>query len=169
MAVTIAIIAEHIEHDIVDAAVQRLIDDADALIVERFGSDSTRTEYFELKVPKSRLWLSSPATSLTTVKEGTLINDLTTLVEGTDHQLTENGWVVERLGGWFLPRVEVVFAPISDSTKRDRVTIDLVRLAIQYSALNSLKDGDHSESGLDYDGEREKLIMGLNQSKRMLA
>ena len=169
MAITTAILATHIEHDLVDAADQRLIDDADAEIVERFGSDTARTEYWNISPPRRRLFLTSRATTLTTVKEGLTVDELTTLVENTDHKLTDNGWVVERLETDFQPKVEIIYAPVSDSTRRDRVTIDLVRLAIQNSGLSSVKDGDHSEGALDYKKEREDILSVLAGASRVLA
>ena len=169
MAITTAILATHVEHDLVDAAAQRLIDDAAAEIEERFGSDTALTEYFNLITQRGRIFLKRRALTLTTVKEGAAIDNLTTLVEDTDHQLTDNGWVVERLGTDFQPKVEIIYAPVSDSDRRDRVTIDLVRLAIQNSGLSSVKDGDHSEGALDYKKERDDILFVLAGASRTIA
>lgn len=169
MAVTPAIVNLHVETDLADAELQRLIDDAESEIDLRFGSDASITDFHLLSPKRKRIYLERRANTLTSVEEGEEIDELETLVENTDHILTGNGWVVERLGADFQSRVKIVYAPITDSGRRDRVVIDLVRLAIQYSALSQSRDGDHAETQRTYQKEREGILVVLNRAKRFVA
>lgn len=172
MSVTAATAKLHIETDLADAQVTRLINDAELEVTARFGSDTDRTEDFTIEAPRRRIWLGMRASAISGganyVKEGAELDDLTAIA-AADVQLTDDGWVVEKDTGDFLRRVKVRYTPVSDTYRRDRVVIDLVRLAIQHSGLSSLRDGDHSEEALDYQAEREKILSTLNHAKRAFA
>lgn len=172
MSVTAATAKLHIETDLADAQVTRLINDAELEVTARFGSDADRTEDFTIDAPRRRVWLSMRASAITggsnSVKDGADLDNLVAIATA-DVKLTDDGWVVEKETGDFLRRVQVRYTPVSDTYRRDRVVIDLVRLAIQNSGLSSLRDGDHGEGALDYQAEREKILSTLNHAKRAFA
>lgn len=169
MPVTAAIVATHVEHDLTTDAIERLIEDAERDVELRAGSNAARTEQHILPAKRRRIFLKVKAASLISVQEGEEIDELTALVEDTDHKLVDDGWVVERLGADFQSRVEIRYAPEQDTARRDRVIIDLVRLAVQYSGLAASRDGDHSETQRDYQMEREHVLRALDANARMLA
>ncbi|MEK7765270.1 MAG: hypothetical protein AAB368_03435 [bacterium] len=169
--VTVAQVQAAVQTDLDSASIQRLLDDAEAEIAARFGSASSRTEDFHIPAPRRRIWLSQEAASVTSVKEGATRNNLTALTVTTDYLLTEGSRVIERVGTGFQAEVEVVFVPLpAQQTMRNRVAIDLVRLALRQTGVASQRDGDHSESALDdYQGERERILSGLLGGRRALA
>lgn len=187
MTVSVANLKEHVETDLASTAIQRLLDAEDEEITRRFGDDATVTEEHILEVPEGfesgvvtaqrigrrRIWTQQQINSVTTVKEGPtlLAADLTTLVEDADDgfRIIHNGYAIERIGTDFDKRVEIIYVPKTDTKRRDRVTIDLVRLAIQYSALGSEKVGDWSGSHVDYQKERESILRTLNAGRRSYA
>ena len=164
MSVTPDIFNAHFETDLSDAAIQRLIDDANEEITRRYGDNTSVTEQHILETPngfgglnalhvgRRHIFTKQRISSVTSVKEGVTFAsaDLTTLVADTDYRVIKNGWILERIGTDFLQRVEIVYVPVTDVSRRDRVTIDLVKLAIQYQGLKSEKVGDYSASHPDY-------------------
>jgi hypothetical protein len=187
MSVTTTILKEHIETDLSTAAIQRLIDDADSEITRRYGSDTAITEHHLLqsegygeniglgaKSPRKHIFTSQKITSVTSVKEGPTLAtaDLTTLTLNAatnGYRLILNNYAIERIGTDFDRCVEIIYAPVTDVKRRDRVTIDLVRLAIQYNALKSEGVGDWNGSYVDYQKERESILSTLNAGRRSFA
>lgn len=183
MTVTTDIFRLHFETDLADESIQRLIDDANEEITRRYGDNSSITEQHILETPsgyngnqaspvtRQRIFLKQKVDSVTSVKEGVtfLSADLTTLTVDVDYQLVYNGWAIERIGTDFLQRVEIVYTPQTDVSRRDRLTIDLVKLAIQYQGLSSERVGDYSANHLSYQNERESLLRSLNNGRRSYA
>ncbi|MGH7850294.1 MAG: hypothetical protein ACREOP_08355 [Thermodesulfobacteriota bacterium] len=183
MSITPEILKQHFETDLVDEAIQRLIDSEDAEITRRFGSNASVTEQHLLaapmgyngqeaqKVSQRRIWTKQPIGSVTSVKEGPTLAaaDLTTLVVDTDYRVINNGRAIERIDVDFDRRVEIVYVPVSDVKRRDRVTIDLVKLSIQYQGLSSEKVGDYANTSVEYQKEREAILRSLNSGIRSYA
>lgn len=176
MTVTPAILKTHAETDLVDAALQRLIDAANSDITLRAGLATTITEEFDLyvdglSVARRRIWTRQTIGTLTSVKHGLTIKsaDLTLLVENTDFTQVFNGKAIEKLGNDFQPRVVIVYTPVTDEDRRDRVVIDLCKLSIQYNGLNAEKIGDWSGSQSNYDVERERILASLLIGRRAFA
>jgi hypothetical protein len=63
----------------------------------------------------------------------------------------------------------ITYTPEGDSDRRKRVGIDLVRLALQYNALESEDPGGYSSTSVDYQKERQRLLSTLSTRQRMLA
>lgn len=183
MSVTPTDFKEHFETDLSDAALARLISDAEAEVTLRYGSDTSVTEQYSLAVPmgvgladgqvigRRRIWTQRKISSVTSVKEGPSLaaGDLTALVADTDYRVIYDGHVIERIDTDFQRWVEIIYAPVSDSYRRDRVVIDLVKLAIQYDALSMERVGDWQGSHLDYQKERESILKTLNIGRRSYA
>lgn len=183
MTVTPTIFKEHFETDLVDTALQRLIDAEDSEITRRFGSDTSVTEQYLLatpmglngqeaqKVSQRRIWTKQQIGTVTSVKEGPTLAaaDLTTLVANTDYRVINNGRAIERIDTDFDRRVEIIYAPVTDVKRRDRVTIDLVKLAIQFQGLDREKVGDWEGEHKDYQKERESILRSLKSGIRSYA
>jgi len=161
---------EHIESDLIDSAMQRLIDDADALIVERFGPHTGQTTdtIFRDMQTDDLLFLKRPLTG-SPVSVTEWINDFSSIVlDPTDYRILYGGRALQRLingvtgrSTWGA-RVVVVFNPLDELAKRTRVEIDLVRLAAQYNGLSREQVGDYMSISKDeYQGERDKILDGL--------
>ena len=96
--------------------------------------------------------------------------DLTTLVSGTDYLLIDNGRAIERLDTNFAARVKVTYVPITDTIRRDRVVIDLCKLAIQNEGgVSAERSGDYSRSMVSYQEERERILSTLSAGRRAYA
>lgn len=158
MAVTPAILREHIETDLADVALQRLIDDAVAALEARYGAGGALTQTYQVRGRTYTLWLWSPASAVDQVRQGYRSAELT-LLEPTKYLLLTNGYKLERTdGASWQPWVEVTSTLTDDTARRDRVTIDLVHLALQYSGLSHESSGDYTADVLAYQAERERLL-----------
>jgi hypothetical protein len=153
----------HIETDLLDPAIQRLLDDADAEIIRRFGAHvGNVSETIDGRA--QLLAVSRPVQAVVSVTERIGVTD--TLLDATDWQLWY-GKVLERRTdgthggtGWG-DRITIVYTPVADTSQRARVELDLVKLAIQYSALRTQSSGDYAETAPDYEDERETILSVL--------
>lgn len=170
MTVTADIIHEHIETDLGDDAIDRLIDDAVAAIDERVGTTAEQT--VTLRGGDRYIFLPQPITDAADISEIVERHGASEFTLDTDDWRWIGGRQVERLGsndsptwwGWvsgFACDIVVTYTPRADGDRRDRVTIDLVRLALQHNALGSERAGDYSSSSVEYQRERERIISEL--------
>ena len=168
--VTVAVLREHVETDLSDDALQRLLDDAEAAVDKKAGELTTETDTYEGEILATALFLSRKASSITTVTEE--LKDIDggyeeTILSENDFKLRYGGRQMERLPDGDHPRrtwgdvVTVVYTPLDETAERTRVIIDLTRLAVQYNALKSEGVGDYKSASVDYEAEREKILSRL--------
>jgi len=163
---TIAEVRNHVETDLVDIALQQLIDDAELEIDVRIGEVDEQIDEIENEEPfPSLIFPSRKVSSVTSIIEE-IGDDITTL-EDDDFRLRQGGAAIERLSTGTNPRstwgeiITVEYEPIDDTARRKRVIIDLVKLAVNYNALDSERIGDYSATSKKYEDERAALINRL--------
>lgn len=139
----------HVTTELGDTALGLLLDAAYEAIDAHAGtggSEDYPASITELITPGpgDRLMLSRPASSVTSVREGT------TDLESDDYELI-GGQMLVRLDDGTNPqsrwrgRVEVVYPALPDENERDRVAIALVKLELDFSpGVVSERLGDHS-------------------------
>ena len=165
---TVAQIREHIETDLLDTAVQRLIDDADAAVIARHGPHTavTRTVHSDPYLGSPTvIYLDRPIASVTSVTEYDSLGNPTVLVPA-NYELLYGGRALRRFTtpyAWGY-KVTVVYTPSDDTAQRKRVIADLVKLAIQYDATESTSIGDFSQTGVKYQTERELILDALGMA-----
>ena len=174
-AMTVEELRDHVETDLTDEALQALLDDAVDEIIGRFGDDGNVTRVMYGAGPY--LTLRRPAATVTSIVEANRQRTpLLTLVPG-DYALMHGGRTIERLsgasgyvgyvGGW-APVVTVVYTPVSEQTLRNRVAIDLVKLAVRYAGVSSEHIGDYNVTyEPNYLRERERILQGMAFSRGM--
>jgi hypothetical protein len=165
--VAAAIRARGVESDLSDAALVDVANAARGEIAARIGSTHEGLVRYPLG-GSSIVSVSPPISSVDTVTENGI-----TLTEGTDYRI--------RGGGTFLERIELGYSRLWGSNivitydgsapgdRYDRVVIDLVKLALEYTGLDSRRDGDYSEEGAgtrggglnSYQMQREQIISEL--------
>lgn len=168
---TVAEIREHIETDLTTDALTRLLDDADAEIIDRLGALATETEVFEAE-GLLRLVLRRKAQSITSAKETILETDYT--LASNDYSLLSDGYTLERRQGTNEPHIRwrgiatIVYVPKDETARRKRLLVDLVKLIVQYDARASKSLGDYSVQNRDYAKEREALFLAFYNTNRRL-
>lgn len=172
MPLTFAEVREHVDTDLSDAALQRLIDAAYTAIEEAAGPEGERTEIHRGLGRFVHLHQTAGTVSIVTELRGTTTE---TLVAGTDFRVRFSGRALERLtdGQPFWRRwgreVTVTYTPKASATAtRDRVAVDLVKLSLRHSGLRSERIGQYSYTTAGGDGgyqaERERILAGLVKS-----
>lgn len=173
--VTIETIRDHVETGINDQALQVLLDDAVGQVEGRFGTDAAIT--LRLIGGGQYLRLQRPALTVTSITESneqrTFLYTIGAL--NTDYDLLYGGRVIQRLTGgtiyyWqrWAPVVDIVYVPRPEQALRDRVVIDLVKLAVQYDATSQTMIGGRTGVAawsLDYRNERERILSSVGSSR----
>lgn len=163
---------EHVETDLADPALDRLIADAyDAIAVHVGPADAGQVDRYA--GGDRFLFLSTPIADDADIDS--IVEDhggdTTTTLDPSDWRWWPGSMRLERLGtgpngaGAWAPTVVVTFDPSLDADRRDRVVIDLCKLAIQYNALRAQTTGDFRGDAVEYQREREKLIGELRPRK----
>ncbi len=164
---TVAELRQHLETDLSDQALQRLLDDADAAVVRHYGPHPPGPAV-ETHIGGSKyVFLRQQAAAVQSITE--TVRGVTTVLASNDYRVLGGGRYLERLTSGPNPRVywgdfvTVTFEPYDDRPQRRRVIIDLVRLALEYNALDSVDVGDYSARSLDYQRERRRLLAELSR------
>lgn len=178
------IIREHVETDLGDDAIERLIRDAFNAIstrhavgyVETVASgavqasfDWNETAFAIIEATGELLMLPQTSRLLSTditISEWVTDDEDFSALDADDWQQWSarqirrnfNGTNVPTGNGWASP-VKVEYGV--NAIAADRIVIDLVRLAIQHNALSSERAGDYSSSSVEYQRERERILNEL--------
>ena len=160
MALTPTIVREHIETDLSDAALTRLINDAESEVTARFGDDEDATvdlegQWWTIRLPR-------PAESVTSVSERRNAKT-SVLVDADDYELVDGGRTLVRHVRRWSRWVTIVYTPKPEAALRERVALDLVHLSITYGGFTKTERvGDYQQARFDdYLREREHLLQSI--------
>ncbi len=170
---TAAGVRRHVETDLDDAALQRVIDRLDAELAQRAGPHGgPLVETLAGGWPS--VFLRRPIERVTRVREGARIETGTAALRADeDYRVWPAQGRIERLapgavlggpaidggGPRFAPLVEVSYEPVDDREPRRRVLLELVRLDLAQSGRAAESAGeDYRYQGLDYRAHREALL-----------
>jgi hypothetical protein len=145
------ILREHVTTDLPDSALQRIIDDNEALVQRLAGPHPpvTLTETYDVWPLTHRLVLERPiATLISVIDDGTLLDNSTIRVLG--RQL-----IFERPVKGLL---EVTYTPIDDTAARTQLLIELCLLDIQDTHTAETQTGDVRVRRLDVLAEKLRAI-----------
>ncbi len=163
--ITAGQLREHVETDLTDEALERLVDSADAEIIRAYGPHDG--EQSALVAGRGyRIWLPRPAESITEIVEWAgweTPGDADTVSAATYH-LEHGGRTIWRTDAQFMTNVQVTYTPVADNPRRTAVLIDLVKLEIQYRGLNTERVGSYSVTYMDHDKERQRVLTRLRQN-----
>lgn len=160
---TPANVREHVDTDLLDPAIQRLLDDADGEILKRYGPHAGAvTEVIDGRSGVISVSRRISAITSVTEREGTT----DTVLAANDYE-TWYGKVLARLTTGTNPsdewagRVTVIYTPEDEAAMRRRVELDLVKLAIEYDAIRSESAGDYARTLPEYQQERDAILANL--------
>lgn len=157
-----------IESDLSDDALLGYANAAREEIAERGSGPLTGHVIHASGWGQSLIELRPPASAVTAVSiNGDVVDEAT-------YRLRPGGHFLERLSSGYLSvwsgNVEVTLDAAVQGDRYDRVVVDLVKLALQYSGLDSQRDGDYGEEAkgarggggqLNYQLERDNIISEL--------
>lgn len=158
-------VREHVDTDLLDPALQRLLDAADGEILKRYGVHSgTVTEIID--GGEGLVFLSRPVLSITTITERTGLTD--TILAANDWRTWYDNRAIERLNSGtngaelWAERVTVAYVAKDESAIRKAVELELVKAAIHYEAIQAQTVGDYAETSLPYVQERDAILGQLS-------
>lgn len=166
---TVAQLREHLETDLLDAALQRHIDDAEKEVDKVAGKLTAETDEVKHATQANSLFLRRHASTVTTVVEELEVTKGTFVpitLDPTDYRLVGD-YQLMRLSSGVNSRatwgdiVTVVYVPESDAAARLIVIVSLVKLSVQFSGLDSEKVGDWSASQSKYAAKKNEVLQKL--------
>lgn len=172
---TVAEVREHVETDLVDDVLTRLLENADQEIIDRLGALASHTEVMPGEGLGSLL-LSRKASAITSATER--IVDENYVLAASDFILLSDGYTVRRARGSSYPAlswrgiVTIVSVPVGGAAgelaARKKLLVDLVKLDVEYDAKRSDSIGDTSRTSLDHGKERTSLFAQMRNRNRRL-
>lgn len=163
---TTAELREHLETGLSDAALERLVDSADAYLIRMKGQhdpDATMTYETERSLP-FRLWLPRTASDITSVEERqTYLGAGWQTREEGYYRLADQGQSVLSLGRRFYPLLRVEFTPVPENDIRAEMLIGLVRLELQDTGLDSERDDTYTYKAKNKTMARREIMERLSR------
>ncbi|MBX3056924.1 MAG: hypothetical protein KF770_10670 [Anaerolineae bacterium] len=137
---TVAELQQFVETHLSPAALQEAIDWVEAQLAEEVGAPYTGAAISETHAGYGRhLFLNRPIGSVTEITEyGSLVDNTGAVLAATDYTLWADEGIIERAGAakWGA-RVAVAYVPRDDRDRWRQAIIDLARLLIDRTALQS--------------------------------
>ena len=150
-----------------DEVLDRLIDEADAEVVSRYGPHSIDGPVTEVHGGGTfRLFPHRVVKEIAKVTETD--GNVSVVLSDDDYRSWHGGRMLQRLADGSHPRscwgerVELEFTPVDDDAQRRMAIIRLVQLGLPYSGLQSGSVGPYSAQNLDYAKEREAILKQLS-------
>lgn len=165
--ITVQEAREHLETDITDAALTRVLDSLEADIVARFGENATQSDYLEPHGGYRNVIY--PTRKVATVTSATEVESdgTETVLDPSDYAVVSGGARIDRKQTGANPRttwapaVKVVYVPEDSNARRVLVLIDLAKIELQYNGLASESVGDWSGNIDAYEQRREEIMRRL--------
>ena len=150
-----------------DELLTRLIEEADAEVVSRYGPHSIDGPVTEVHGGGTfRLFPHRVVKEIAKVTETN--GNVSVVLSDDDYRSWYGGRMLQRLADGSHPRscwgerVELEFTPVDDDAQRRMAIIRLVQLGLPYSGLHSESVGPYSAHNLDYAKEREAILKQLS-------
>lgn len=166
--ITTTDMAEHIETELTDTELERLIDSADSAIRDVYGDHGTgqRTIYVDnLNRSKMIFVPYPPASSVGEVSHyrATETASQAVTVPASEYETRNGGTIIVRPAKRFSERVRIRYTPVDHTSERLHILIDLVRLSSVYSAVSEEESGAGRSGGstttyLDYKKEWDRIL-----------
>ena len=171
MLLTVDQFREHVTTSLPDAALQTLLNAAEAAILEVVGEPGEVTEYITARPTNDGYapWGISPG-----YRRISVARPIASVTSVTDYRAS--GYVLQRIPDGTHPRwqwgqrVVVVYTPGDETADRERVQIELVRLDLNAQpgiALETIGTWEERYSGaglLNYSAERADLLASLGSA-----
>jgi len=159
----------HVETDLVDAALQRLLDDAEKAIDAKVGPVSATVAEFAATELAIELWVAQAIATITSVVEEDKTGGgyTSTTLASDDYKVRNNGRSIERLGDGTNPgtywsdRVTITYTAATDTARREVAQIDLVKLELAFSGYDTERAGDWTGVVKDHEKNRRGVLRRL--------
>ncbi len=173
---TVAQFREHVTTTLSDSALQTLLDASEAAIVAAVGATGEVTEYLSAHAfygdALHRITVARQIGTIASVTEYS--GSVATVLDATDYRAS--GYVLSRLphgthSQWaWSHRVAVVYTPADDTSERERVQLELVKLdlnaqpGLAAQSVEGFGETYNSNSVMNYEIERALILATLGGS-----
>jgi hypothetical protein len=180
-------VQERVESDFTPEELQRLIDEANQEIIDRYGehTDPPTPITVQIEGCRRKVGLIRPldvaATPAPVVKEYTGsegLGEVETTLADDDYRVWNDGRTLERISsgtnpgltanGYWGHRVQITYMPQNDGNQRQEVIIKLCQLAVEYKGVWGRAVGDVDNEYYTYTQERERLLRSLSPRKGLM-
>lgn len=171
---TPAQLREHIETDLGDDALNRVLDAIEVEIIRRYGPHSDEfTEHHTPGCGDSYIFTTRP---IDTAEDVTIVETFpgpageTIVTLSTDDYIVDDTSQIRRIQNGTNSRefwaaiADVTYTPVDDTTRRVMVQVDVARLDLAQLGGASLSMGDWQMSQGNYQIERERRLRSLQPS-----
>lgn len=161
-------IREHIDTDLSEAALQRLIDAAEDDITLRYGAHAEAGTVEEQFYPSEGETFLFPSRKVNTGSAIVITRQLdgesvATTADASEYAVDDPHRIrLLQSDVWADHVVTVTYTPVTDGDRRKGVLIDLVKLACRFEALQSSRMGDASVSHVEYERTRNAILGRLS-------
>lgn len=171
MPLTISDVRARVETDLDDDTVQRILDAAVEDVERTAGPAASDSETYSGIVGRRKISLLRRSASIASVKERRSVTSAEVTLHTSDWRKL-GGYELVRLGNGQNPastwgeEVVVTYVPEIDAELRDRVTLDLCQVDIEFRAMKSERSGaDHVADYSDYSDRRRALLAQVREGR----
>lgn len=166
--VTIADLRARVETDLDDTTLQRILDSAVKAIERAAGS---ATEQTETRVCTNSAWIATtrPMVSVTSVEEYRRVRGTPVALAADDYRIVGATRLLRLDDGtnasvsWGA-QVTIVYVPEVDQDIRDRVSLDIAQVDLEFRAYDQEKSGDWSGKA-DWKKQRSRLLKEVREGR----
>lgn len=166
MVMTVNEMRDHVETDLVDSALTRILTAEDKVIDKRLGDLAAVTETY-LASGLEFLFVKRPIATITSIAERRSETDDPTVLDADDYRQLGNRRLRRLTSGtnpatYWGEEVIVVYDPVNRQEIRDRTLIDLVKLNVEFRGLDKEKVGDWEGEQQKYQDRRDEVLRDLD-------
>jgi len=169
MSVTIADLGARVETDLDDDILQRILDAAEKS-VERAAGNATSEVETHLAHGAQFLALSRRSTAFTSISERRRHSSDAVTLSSNDYRKVGDYKLIrladgDNAAGFWGAEVVVTYTPEVDTNVRDRVTLDLCQVDIEFRAYDREKSADWEGSQKDWKARRRELLNHIREGR----
>ena len=170
MALTIELVRARVETDLDDVTLQTILSANEETIDRSAGKAATEAETHFARGARF-LALSRRSTSITSITERANLSTDPAVTLATDDWRKVGDYRILRISGGTNSRstwgqeIVVTYVPEVDSNLRDRVTLDLCQVDVEFRALDLEKVGDWEGEQKDYKSRRRALLAQVREGR----
>ncbi len=171
MTITVADVREKVPNDLGETAVQRLIDSAVKAIARAAGNATSQVQKEVDASGSRRLVLHRRSTTFTSITERRRHSSDEVTLSSDDYRKIGDYTLLRLPDGtngasFWGKEVVITYTPEVDTAVRDRVTLDLCMVDINFQAFDREKSGaDWEGEQKDYKGRRRELLRQVREGQ----
>ncbi len=173
MSVTVEDLHARVETALDTTVLQRILDAAVASVVRSAGNASSESQTM---VATNSEWLALTRrhTAIVSVTERRRHSSDAVVLSSNDYREVGDYRMLrladgDNGGSFWGAEVAIVYTPEVDADVRDRVTLDLCQVDIEFRAYDSEKSGDWSGSQKDWKARRRELLAQIREGRSPFA